>query len=78
MDVRKEVSVAISEYLGTKEEEIHPETSLTEDLGADSLDCVEIIIALEQRFKIEIPDEDAENLLTVDQIVKYIESKVIK
>lgn len=78
MDVRAEVTAIISNYLGVKPEDIHPETSLTEDLGADSLDCVEITMAIEEKFSIEIPNEDAEGLRTIDKIVKYIESKTIK
>ena len=56
-------------------EDINPELNLTEDLNADSLDTVELVMALEEEFKIEIPDEDAANLLTVQDIIDYIRNK---
>ena len=57
-------------------EEIKPESSFIDDLGADSLDTVEVVMALEEEFGIEIPDEDAEKITTVGEATKYIEDKV--
>jgi acyl carrier protein len=78
MDARKEVIAIISEYLVIKPEKIHLEADLKEDLGIDSLDIVEITLAIEDKFDIEIPDKDIPDIRTVDQIIKYVESKVIK
>ena len=66
----------IANQLGVKIEEITPKASFIDDLGADSLDTVELIMALEEEFEIEIPDEDAGSIKTVGDIVKYIENKV--
>ena len=66
----------ISEQLGVKEEEVTDKASLIDDLGADSLDTVELIMALEEDFEIEIPDEDAGSIKTVGEIIKYIENKI--
>ena len=68
----------IAEQLGVKKEEIKNESSFVDDLGADSLDTVEIVMALEEEFGIEIPDEDAEKMATVGEAIKYIEEKVSK
>jgi acyl carrier protein len=57
------------------EDEVTPTASIVDDLGADSLDVVEIVMALEEEFEVEIPDEDAEKIKTVQQIVDYIEEK---
>ena len=65
----------IAEQLGVEEAKINAEASFTEDLGADSLDQVELILALEDEFGIEIPDEDAEKIHAVGDAVKYIEEK---
>jgi acyl carrier protein len=62
------------EQLGVAEEEVTPEASFVDDLGADSLDVVELVMALEEEFGVEIPDEDAEKIITVGEAVKYIES----
>jgi len=64
----------IVERLSVKEEDVTPEASFTEDLGADSLDVVEFIMELEEAFDLEIPDEDAEKLRTVNDVIAYIES----
>ena len=64
----------IIEQLGVEESEITLESSFIEDLGADSLDVVELIMALEEEFDIEIPDEDAEKILTVGDALNYIKS----
>ncbi len=78
MGVDEKVKEIISEQLGVKKEEIKPESSFIDDLGADSLDTVEVVMALEEEFAIEIPDEDAEKITTVGEAVKYIENKVSK
>ncbi|WP_125153765.1 acyl carrier protein [Clostridium rectalis] len=64
----------ISEQLGLDPEEISMESSFIDDLGADSLDIVELIMALETEFDLEIPDEDAEKISTVGDVVEYIKS----
>ena len=68
------VKEVIIDKLGVEENKITVEASFVDDLGADSLDTVELIMELEEEFGIEIPDEDAERLNTVGSIVKYIES----
>ena len=65
----------IVNFLGVKPEEVTPEASFVDDLGADSLDTVELVMALEEEFRIEIPDEDAEKIQTVGDAIKYIEEK---
>ena len=75
MAVEDKVKQIISEQLGVKTEEIKNESHFIEDLGADSLDTVELVMSLEEEFGIEIPDEDAEKLTTVGEAIKYIESK---
>ncbi|MCX5682003.1 MAG: acyl carrier protein [Candidatus Omnitrophica bacterium] len=65
----------IAEQLGVKAEEVTQESSFVDDLGADSLDTVELIMALEEEFNIEIPDEDAEKMSKVSDVIKYIEEK---
>lgn len=64
----------VVEQLGVAEAEVKPEASFVEDLGADSLDVVELVMALEEEFGIEIPDEQAEKIITVGEAVKYIEA----
>jgi len=76
MAVEEKVNAIIAEQLGVKAEEIKSESSFVDDLGADSLDTVELVMALEEEFGIEIPDEDAEKMTTVGDALKYIESKV--
>ena len=75
MAIEDKVKDIIAEQLGVKEEEIKPESSFVDDLGADSLDTVEVVMALEEEFGVEIPDEDAEKITTVGDAVKYIEEK---
>jgi len=65
----------IAEQLGVKPEEVTEGAKFIDDLGADSLDTVELVMALEEEFGIEIPDEDAEKMTTVGEAIKYIESK---
>ena len=69
------VKKIIGEQLGVEEDEVTPEASFVEDLGADSLDTVELVMALEEEFGIEIPDEDAEKILTVGKALDYIKEK---
>ena len=63
----------IVEQLGVNEDQIKPEAKFIEDLGADSLDTVELVMALEEKFETEIPDEDAEKLQSVGDVIKFIE-----
>ncbi len=65
----------ICEQLDVEEEDVKPEASFVEDLGADSLDTVELVMALEEAFGIEIPDEDAEKITTVQNVIDYIKDK---
>ncbi len=73
-DIETKVRAKISEQLGVSAEEVTPEASFIEDLGADSLDIVELVMALEEEFNIEISDEDAEKIRTVKDVVTYIEA----
>ena len=75
MAVQEKITEIIVEQLGVKPEEVTPEASFVDDLGADSLDTVELVMALEEEFGIEIPDEDAEKIQTVGDAVKYIQEK---
>lgn len=75
-EVYAKVNSIIVEQLGVKEEDLKPEASFIDDLGADSLDTVELVMALEEEFDTEIPDEDAEKIRTVKDIYDYIDSKV--
>jgi len=75
MAVQEKITEIIVEQLGVKPEEVTAEASFVDDLGADSLDTVELVMALEEEFGIEIPDEDAEKIQTVGDAVKYIEDK---
>ena len=74
MSVAESVKNIIAEQLGVEASEATPEASFTEDLGADSLDIVELVMAFEDEFEIEIPDEDAEKIATVQDAVAYIEN----
>lgn len=73
MSVFEKVKSIIVEQLGVDEDEVTADASFIEDLGADSLDIVELVMALEEEFDIVIPDEDAEKIRTVGQAVKYIQ-----
>ncbi len=75
MAVGEKVKSIISEQLGVKKEEVTDQAKFIDDLGADSLDTVELVMALEEEFGIEIPDEDAEKMVTVGEAIKYIEQK---
>lgn len=70
--VQERVKKIVVEQLGVKEGEITDEASFVDDLGADSLDTVELVMALEEEFKTEIPDEEAEKITTVQQAIDYI------
>ena len=74
--VEERVKKIIAEQLGVEEEDITPEASFVDDLGADSLDTVELVMAFEEEFGIEIPDDDAEKILNVQNAVDYIKEKV--
>jgi acyl carrier protein len=76
MGVEERVKKIIAEQLGVDEEDVTPEASFVEDLGADSLDTVELVMAFEEEFGIEIPDEDAEKILTVQNAHDYIKEKI--
>ncbi len=78
MAVADKVKSIIAEQLGVKIEEVKPEASFIDDLGADSLDTVELIMALEEEFNVEIPDEDAEKMAKVSDAIKYVEEKAAK
>jgi acyl carrier protein len=71
--IDQRVKDIIVEQLGVKPDQVTPEAKFIEDLGADSLDTVELIMALEEEFSIEVPDEQAEKLLNVGDVIKYIE-----
>ena len=73
--VHERVRAIIAEQLGVKLEEVTDSASFIEDLGADSLDTVELVMALEEEFGIEIPDEDAEKMATVGDAIRYIDQK---
>jgi len=72
------VKKIIVDQLGVEEDEVAPEKSFVDDLGADSLDTVELVMALEEEFGIEIPDEDAEKITKVQQAIEYIEKHADK
>ena len=71
-DIQERVKKIIIEQLGVKEEEVKNESSFVDDLGADSLDTVELVMALEEEFDTEIPDEEAEKITTVQSAIDYI------
>jgi acyl carrier protein len=74
--IEQRVKDIIVEQLGVEEDEVSPEASFIDDLGADSLDTVELVMAFEEEFNIEIPDEDAEGISTVQDAIDYIKSNV--
>ena len=73
--IEQRVKDIIVEQLSAKPDQVTPEAKFIEDLGADSLDTVELVMALEEEFDAEIPDEEAEKLQTVGDVIKYIEEK---
>jgi acyl carrier protein len=74
--IEDRVKKIVVEQLGVKEDEVTPNASFVDDLGADSLDTVELVMALEEEFECEIPDEEAEKITTVQQAVDYIKAHV--
>ncbi|MCX6090213.1 MAG: acyl carrier protein [Atribacterota bacterium] len=76
MDVFSKVKEIIVDQLGIDDEDVAADASFIDDLGADSLDIVELIMAFEEEFDIEIPDEDAEKITSVQEAVEYIDSKL--
>lgn len=73
MGMEERVKKIVTDQLGVNSEQVTSEASFIDDLGADSLDTVELVMALEEEFDIEIPDEDAEKITTVSQAIEYIE-----
>ncbi len=76
MSAENKIKKIIVDQLGVSEDELSPEASFVDDLGADSLDTVEMVMAFEEEFSIEIPDEDAEKITLVKDAIEYIEKKV--
>ncbi len=75
MGIEERVKEIIVEQLGVSEDEVVPEASFIDDLGADSLDIVELVMAMEEEFDMEIPDEDAEKIQTIQDAITYIKQK---
>ncbi len=75
-EIEQKVREIIVEQLGVEESEVTPEASFIDDLGADSLDTVELVMAFEEAFDIEIPDEDAEKITTVKDAIEYVKGKL--
>ncbi len=76
MAIKDQVMEIIIEQLGVDETQVKPEASFIDDLGADSLDTVELVMAFEEKFDIEIPDEDAEKMRTVGDAIEYLNGKL--
>jgi acyl carrier protein len=76
--IEQKVKDIIVEQLGVNAEQVTPQAKFIEDLGADSLDTVELVMAFEEEFNVEVPDEEAEKLHTVGDVIKYIEEKAGK
>ena len=77
-NIEQRVKKIVAEQLGVNEADIKNESSFVDDLGADSLDTVELVMALEEEFECEIPDEDAEKITTVQQAVDYVNANIKK
>jgi acyl carrier protein len=77
-DIEERIRKIIVEQLGVKPEDVKPDARVVEDLGADSLDTVELVMGLEEAFNLEIPDEDAERMEKVGDVLKYLQNKEIK
>jgi len=76
--MEEQVKAIVAEKLGVNADQVKSESSFVDDLGADSLDTVELVMAFEEKFNIEIPDEDAEKMKTVKDAVNYLKSKNVK
>ncbi len=76
MGLEDRVSAIIVEQLGVTKEELAPRASFIDDLGADSLDIVELVMAMEEEFDIEIPDDDAEKIQTIKDVISYVKGKI--
>jgi acyl carrier protein len=76
--IEERVKEIIAEQLGVDRSKVIPEASFVEDLGADSLDTVELVMALEEQFEIEIPDEDAQKIITVKDAIDYVSSRAVE
>ena len=76
MDIFEQVKKILCDQLDLEEEQVNEDSEVIDDLGADSLDIVDLVMTLEEEFDTKIPDEDIENLKTVGDIVKYIEDRV--
>jgi acyl carrier protein len=76
MDIESKVKQIVMDKLGVEESQVTPEANFIEDLRADSLDTVELVMAFEEEFGIEIPDEDQEKITTVSSAIEYLKSKV--
>ncbi|GJL53725.1 MAG: acyl carrier protein [Nitrospirales bacterium] len=76
MEVQERIKKIIAEQLGVEEDEVVHDAKFVDDLGADSLDTVELVMALEEEFDVEIPDEDAEKIQTVGGAIDFIKEKV--
>lgn len=72
--IEERVRSIISDQLGVSEEEVKPESKFIEDMGADSLDIVELIMAMEEEFEVEIPDEEAEKIRNVNDVITFIKN----
>jgi acyl carrier protein len=75
-NIEQRVKKIVVEQLGVKEEDVKPEASFIDDLGADSLDTVELVMALEEEFETEIPDEEAEQMKKVGDVINYINERM--
>jgi len=78
MDVEETIKQIVVEQLGVKPEEVVPSADFADDLGADSLDTVELVMAFEEKFGFEIPDEDAERMRKVKDVIEYVEKRLRK
>lgn len=76
MGLKDRVSAIVVEQLGVTKEELAPQASFIDDLGADSLDIVELVMAMEEEFDIEIPDDDAEKIQTIQDVISYVKRKI--
>ena len=77
-DIEQKIRKIIVEQLGVHPEDVKPDARFVEDLGADSLDTVELIMGLEEEFNLEIPDEDAERMQKVGDVLKYLQKRAVK